>query len=212
MTTQEEPAMGSPVGAIIVSFLLAIGGAGAAAVVYIAASIYMRAHHAGFWAVMAATLVFTLTVVAIALGSAQLGRRMMKQELCAQSAPNRRYVWRFSVAMSLYAVVLVATIGVYIRVHPTGVLAYGLAVTPALPLIGAIVIMGLYLREETDEFQRAVLVESSLLATGGLLAVATVWGFLEMFRLVPHVPSWAAFPLWATLYGPAQLIARWRYR
>jgi len=162
--------------------------------------------------VMAAMLIFTVTIIAIALGSARLGQRMVRETSGAPSAANKRYVRRFTVAMSLYGVALVATVGAYTRVHPTGVLAYGLAIVPALPLIAVIVIMGLYMREETDEFQRSVLVESSLLATGGMLAIATIWGFLETFRLVPHIPSWAVFPLWAMLLGPAQIIARWRYR
>jgi len=87
-----------------------------------------------------------------------------------------------------------------------------LSIQPVSALVAAIVIMGLYLREETDEFERAVQVESALWATGGMLAIATVWGFLETFRLAPYVPTWAVFPLWALLLGPAQIIARWRYR
>jgi len=54
--------------------------------------------------------------------------------------------------------------------------------------------------------------EAALWATGGLLAVATVWGFLEMFGLVPHIESWAAFPIWAVCLAPAQVLARRRYR
>ena len=95
---------------------------------------------------------------------------------------------------------------------PTGPLAWLLAVLPAVPLTAAIVVVGLYLREETDEFQRAVFAESALWATGGLLALANVWGFLEMFRIVPHIPAWIAFPLWAVLFAPSQMIVRRRYR
>ena len=47
---------------------------------------------------------------------------------------------------------------------------------------------------------------------GGLMAIASVWGFLEMFDLAPHVPAWSAFPLWAALIGPAQAFVRRRYR
>jgi hypothetical protein len=39
-----------------------------------------------------------------------------------------------------------------------------------------------------------------------------VFGFLQTFGLAPMVPAWAVFPLWSMLLGPAQMIARWRYR
>jgi hypothetical protein len=72
--------------------------------------------------------------------------------------------------------------------------------------------MGLYLREETDEFERAIQAEAALWASGGMLALATIWGFLELFELVPHIQTWWAFPIWAFLLGPGQVIARRRYR
>ena len=116
------------------------------------------------------------------------------------------------IAISLYVVALTGAITAFVRLHPTGPLAYLLAVAPALPIVATIVIMGLYLREETDEFERTVQMESALWAIGGVLVVATVWGFLEMFKLVPHIDSWAVFPAWAALLGPAQIIARRRYQ
>jgi len=73
-------------------------------------------------------------------------------------------------------------------------------------------VIGLYLREETDEFERAIQTEAALWATGGVMAIATTWGFLEMFGLVAHLESWWAFPVWAALLGPGQLLARRRYR
>ena len=91
-------------------------------------------------------------------------------------------------------------------------LAFLIALTPALPIVACVVVMGLYLKEETDEFWRTHQTESALLATGGMFIVATAWGFLETFRLVPHAPAWAVFPLWAILLGPASMIIRARYR
>ena len=79
-------------------------------------------------------------------------------------------------------------------------------------LVLTIVIMGLYLREETDELERAIVGEAALWATGGLLAIATTWGFLEQYGLVMHIEAWAAFPLWAFCLGPANIIVRRRYQ
>ena len=46
--------------------------------------------------------------------------------------------------------------------HPPIGAAYLLAVLPAFPIMGALVVTGLYLAEEKDEFQRQLLVESVL--------------------------------------------------
>ena len=67
-----------------------------------------------------------------------------------------------------------------------GVVAYALAVLPALPVVGMAVAVGLYFREETDEFERAVRVESALWATGVTLAAA--------MRLDPAVAAEAVRP------------------
>jgi hypothetical protein len=38
--------------------------------------------------------------------------------------------------------------------------------------------------------------------------VATFYGFLDTFQLVPHVEGWAAVPLWAIGLAVGNLIAR----
>ena len=71
--------------------------------------------------------------------------------------------------------------------HPTGLLAWLLAVLPALPLTGLLAIFGLYLAEEKDEFQRFIGVQSMLWGIGGTLAVTNIWGFLESFVHLRHL-------------------------
>ncbi len=194
---------------MVAIYVIGFGVCGLAAWGFFVLAYRMSAHHAGFWAIMAASAVYGVTILAVALGMAYLMRRAMRHK---PSPAGARYARRFSIAMGLYVIALIVAIGAYIKVHPTGVLAYVIAIAPTAPLLAVIAIMALYLREETDEFQRAVAAESGLWATGGLLAIATVWGFLEIFRLAPHVGVWVAFPLWSALLGPAQLFARWRYR
>ncbi len=74
------------------------------------------------------------------------------------------------------------------------------------------VAMGLYLREETDEFQRAMQIESSLWATGIVMVICAIWGFLEMFHLAPHVEAWVVVPVWSMALGFANIFTRRRYR
>ncbi len=114
--------------------------------------------------------------------------------------------------MAAYVFTLMISASLFAGVHPSPWLAWPLALTPAVAITATIVVMGLYLREETDELERAIAGESALWATGGLLAIATTWGFLERFGLVVHVEAWAVFPLWALCLGPANALVRRRYR
>jgi uncharacterized membrane protein len=91
---------------------------------------------------------------------------------------------------------------------PTGIWLDVAAVIPALPILAAIGVVGRYLVEETDEYQRALLVRAVLWATGGTLVVTTVWGFLESFA---HVrPAQAGFPfmLFCVALGVAQGVGK----
>ena len=93
-----------------------------------------------------------------------------------------------------------------------GPLAWVVAVLPALPIIWVIFETGRYLADEKDEFQRSVLVQSLLGGIGGILAMTTIWGFLEDFALAPHldlVLVYAIFWLFVFISYP---VVRLRYR
>jgi fluoride ion exporter CrcB/FEX len=125
----------------------------------------------------------------------------------AQRRYNRRVI-----GLSLaYAALLMGSVWVFRHSRPQGPVAYGLAVLPALPLVGIFVAMGRYLVEEGDEYLRSVEIRKALIATGFMLAVTTVWGFLQSFELVPHVDFYWAAILWfggLGLGGCARLFSR----
>jgi len=114
--------------------------------------------------------------------------------------------------MLLYALSLVLAVGVFLRFHPTGVLAYALAVLPAIPLIGMLAVFGMYLAEEKDEFQRFIGVQSMLWGIGGTLAVTNIWGFLESFVHLRHLnPILDAVIFWIFMgISIPLLLARYR--
>ena len=199
----------APTKGVTAGYIAGLVGCLAAAGAFIATTFYLKLHHAAPAAFMGAALVYGLVVVAITTYTGGLSRRIGKT---GASAAARRYRRRFTTAMVVYVVALVGALSGVTQYHITGPAAYVLAIAPALPLLAVIVIMGLYLREETDEFERSIQAEAALWASGGMLAVATVWGFLELFELVPHIQTWWAFPIWAFLLGPGQAIARRRYR
>jgi hypothetical protein len=120
----------------------------------------------------------------------------------------RAYNRRVLAASMVYIVVLFAGIAIARYLQPPAVLRVGLAVAAALPVLFIIRAMALLLREETDEYLRMRLVEQSLIATGFLLSVATLYGFLNVFDLAPRVDAWAAMPLWAAGLGIGRLFRK----
>ena len=114
--------------------------------------------------------------------------------------------------MSAYFVLFAIVEWIFVR-HPIhGVGAYFVAVVPALPLIAAIVILGRYVREETDEFKRAVFVEALLWAIGLTMVLTTAWGFIEMFIPGIHVPVLWVFPVFCVVAAASKLFVRRRYQ
>jgi len=133
--------------------------------------------------------------------------------ICGESsAAYRRYYRRFILTTLAYVPFVLLAVWEFKHGHPAGVGAYVLAILPALPILGALVIAGMYLSEETDEFQRAILTQAMLYGIGLTLAVTTVWGFLENFELVPRMDLFLVFPLFSFLVGIASPVVKARYR
>jgi len=156
----------------------------------------------------AAVILFTLALVGINMLP---HRTAQKRGWVDPLRPAmRRYQWRFMIPMLLYVVALVAATYYWKSVHPTGLVAVLVALAPAVPVLFAIRAMFLWLREENDEYLRARMFENWTLAALLAMAVCTVIGFLDQFRVIPHIPLWAALPLWAVCIGPVQLLFKGR--
>ena len=125
---------------------------------------------------------------------------------------QRRYVIRMFVAAGLSVLFAVVAAVAFRYFHPTGIPAYLAAILPALPIVGAIVGTGLYLAEETDEFQRNLLVQSLLGGIGGTLAVTTTWGYLEDFAKAPRLDLILVYTLFWGLAGISYGVVWQRYR
>ncbi len=114
---------------------------------------------------------------------------------CISNPAQSRYVWRMLVAALLCALFsALAAVGVRFG-HLTGVAAYLLAILPALPIVGALVVTGAYLREEKDEFQRNLYIQALLGGIALTLSMTTIWGYLEDFARAPHLRLAWVYPL-----------------
>jgi hypothetical protein len=116
--------------------------------------------------------------------------------------------------MVLYLVLLFLAKWTFHHLHPTGLIVYLLAILPALPLIGSLAVVGLYIAEESDEFERSIVVQSMIWGLGAALSISTIWGFLEDFAgaRAPHVSTfYIYFSFWIVM-GISQPFIRMRYR
>lgn len=102
-----------------------------------------------------------------------------------------RFNNRLVLTMMVYVATLMGTTELYRRGLAAGPLGYLLALLPAIPILGIFALYGRYFREETDEFQRKMVMTSLIWSGAATLCEATVWGFLETFGKAPNVWMWA---------------------
>jgi hypothetical protein len=117
-----------------------------------------------------------------------------------------RYNRRMMAASAVYVVGLFAAVWAHDTLRLTSAAAFAVAFLPSIGVLWMVWAMGRLLAEEQDEYLRHRLVRSSLFGLGTLLTLATVWGFFEQFDLVPHVPTWAAVPVFAFGLGLANCV------
>jgi len=122
----------------------------------------------------------------------------MKRKLAVSryNSAQRRYNRSVLLLSLAYALILFGVITFFKNSSPTGLSAYAAAILPALPIIGVFFAMGRYLVDEQDEYLRMLTVRQTLWASGFMLSVATIWGFLENFDLVHHIDAYYAAVLW----------------
>lgn len=125
----------------------------------------------------------------------------------------RRYTFRFSWAMFFFvAFNLGLSYLSFHGFHPGGTVAYLFAVLPAIAIIAALVSGGMYLSEETDEFQRHLFIQSILWGVGGIMVLTSVWGWLQIYTHIIHF-----FTIWTSLLflvfqSVTWQVLRWRNR
>ncbi len=108
----------------------------------------------------------------------------------------RRYIWRFSISMTSYMVVLFGSVSAIRHLHPTGASLIILSTLPAVPMLAVIWAIFMFIVEQQDEYLRMRQIRQTLVATAFMLAVTTVWGFLEGAQAVPHIPLYWVFVIW----------------
>jgi len=126
------------------------------------------------------------------------------------SPAGRRYLKRFTPTMLAYVGAVIASSVAVDRLHPTGIALVAWSILPALPVLAILVVIGLYIHEETDEYLRLRIVSAMLIGIGVVLAVSVVLGFLQLYHAIGQVDVFWAFPIWCGAWGAAQCLLAWR--
>jgi hypothetical protein len=148
-------------------------------------------------------VLLALTIAAPLAALAWMAERAIARRRASdcRSVATRAFLRRFIPLMIAYVLLLFGANWLRDSLHPSGPFAILLAILPALPLVGVIWVMGRLLVEETDEYLRSLHVRQFLIATGFMLVTVCVWGFLESFDQVPHIPMNWAFIIWCAGLG-----------
>lgn len=147
-----------------------------------------------------ASLVLVALNMVLLVPMIRAARRRQEQK-GAMSPALRRYNRRALTAMAVYMVAMIAGGNLHDRVAPGSPLLWIVALVPMAPLLAMIWAMYRYYHEEDDEFLRHRAIIGALVGLVMVLVLGTVWGFLEMFALVPHLWNWWVFPAWAIGLG-----------
>ena len=131
---------------------------------------------------------------------------------CSDNLAQRKFRVRSLVAATLTVFFAFVAAGVFRRFHPHGVVAYLVAILPALPIVWVLIETGRLLAAAKDEFQRNMLVQCLLGGIGGTLAVTTVWGYMEDFAHAPRLDLIWIYPIFWLFVGIAWPVVKARYR
>jgi hypothetical protein len=110
--------------------------------------------------------------------------------------------------MTFYVVSLIGALYLVRHHLVEGPILWPLALFPAAGILGAFYAIGMLIVETGDEFIRMLIVRQVLYATAIAMSLAAVWGFLEMFELVPHVEGFYWAVAWFVGFGIGGLINR----
>lgn len=110
---------------------------------------------------------------------------------------RRQYLIRTLIVTAVY---IAGIFGAAYLIRDVGVpraLALAVALVPGLAIAGMFWNTLSMITATKDEFMRMLAVRQQLIAAGFAMAVASVWGTLEMFDLVAHAEAFYIVVLWA---------------
>lgn len=115
-----------------------------------------------------------------------------------------RFTWRFIGATLVYGLLITGATWVARNISLTPAALVALSILPAIGIAAALIVTGLYLIEETDEYVRRRQAVAMLVSIGFLLTLSTALGFLQQRNVLGAVDLLWAFPVWCVIWSITQ--------
>jgi hypothetical protein len=114
---------------------------------------------------------------------------------------QRRYQRLYWPAIIVYSVLCFAgPMAMKAIDHPAKWMWAVLSVINTVPIIAVFLVLGRWLRE-TDEYTRKKQVEAMLAGAAMTFSFSALWGFLELYDVVPHLFVLMLWPIFFLCYG-----------
>jgi peptidoglycan/LPS O-acetylase OafA/YrhL len=84
--------------------------------------------------------------------------------------------------------------------------AWGLDLVAGVSMVAMLVAAAVGLARQRDEFQRKLLTEAMMWGVGGMLAITTVWGLLEVHTSIPKMEILMNFPIFMVITAIAKVV------
>ena len=114
--------------------------------------------------------------------------------------PRHKYLLGMAFWMSLYCGLLFLSINMIRDTHPAGLMLYGLAVMPAIPIAATFWLVTRYM-DKSDEYVRAIMAKRIIISTGITLSAATAYGFLEGNAGAPSIEMFYVYVFFWMCFG-----------
>ena len=114
---------------------------------------------------------------------------------------KRRYLRSTMGAMLSYMGLVMSSRVMVNRWHPQGWQLFVTAALPTIPILCLAFIVGRYLREERDEYQRDIVIRGMLWGTAAALALTVFSGFLRAYGWTGQLPAFSEIiTFWVTAF------------
>ncbi len=118
---------------------------------------------------------------------------------------KRGLIRRGAVALVVYEAAFMGTFYWVYRTKAEGSLIWWLALLPTLTVVGFVLVLARYLKEEVDEFHRELVVRCLLWGLAALMVVLAYQGLLQLLGWKGGWPVWVDMAVFLLAMGAAKL-------
>jgi hypothetical protein len=129
--------------------------------------------------------------------------------LCSNNNPaKRRYLKGSLIVWATYTATVFTSGFMVKRWHPQGWRLFLAAALPSIPLFFFAYVVGRYLREERDDYQRHIVIRGMLWATAVTLSVSVFADFLHAYGWQGSLPPFTEFVLFWIAFAVVMALHR----